>query len=61
MDYNDEQKGILHRYTDDIEEVTQIPQYEYERASSKKVSKILDDYHVLWFHDDPQQMHLIKK
>jgi hypothetical protein len=61
MEYNDEQLEILYRYTDNIEEVKQIPHHEYVNASSKKVSKLMDDYHILWFHDDPGQMHLVKK
>lgn len=61
MNLNEEQLDVLHRYTDNIEEVKQIKQYEYAKSSSKKVSKMLDDYHILWFHDDPGNMYLIKK
>jgi hypothetical protein len=61
MEYTEEQLEVLYTYTDKIEEITTMPHHEYVRASGEKVSKLLDEYHVLWFHDDPGQMHLIKK
>lgn len=61
MEYNEEQAGVLKRYTDDIDGVEIITRHDYETASIKKVSQLMDDYHIIWFHDDPGNYHLIKK
>jgi len=56
-----DQEGMLLRYTDDLSAIHTMPHYDYFKADSKKVSKILEDYHVIWFHDDPGKMYLVKK
>ena len=61
MEYNTEQMGILSRYTDDISTVEVMTHYDYTRADSKTVSKLLDEYHIIWFEDDPGNMHLVPK
>jgi len=59
--FNDEQKKILSDYTDNLDEVEKITYHEYTKMNSKKVSKLLDDYHVLWFYDDPENMYIVAK
>lgn len=59
--FTQKQKEILLSYTNDLDSVTSMSHYEYANADSKKVSKLLDDYHVIWFHDDPGKMYLVKR
>jgi hypothetical protein len=61
INFTDEQKDILSQYTNDFSNIEQITYYDYTRASAEKVSKMLDDYHVLWFHDDRGNMYLVPK
>jgi len=56
-----DQEEILLQYTDELEAVQTIPHHDYVNASGEKVSKWLDEFHVLWFHDDPGKMYLVKK
>lgn len=58
---SDEQKEILSDYTDDLSEVTTMEYSRYVRASGKTVSKLLDEFHVIWFHTDPGNMYLVPK
>lgn len=61
MELTEEQKEILSDYTDNLDEVMTFPYYDYTHASGKEVSKMLDEYHILWFHTDPGNMYLVKR
>jgi len=58
---NKEHEDILKEYTDDLSCVQTMSHYDYVKADSIKISKILETYHVIWFHDDPGTMYLVYK
>jgi len=60
--FSDEQREILSEYTDNLDVVESISYYDYTtKLNSKQVSQILDDYHAIWFHDDPGKLYLVAK
>jgi hypothetical protein len=61
MKTDDETMEILSELYDDLSEVSTISYYDYTHASSKRVSKLLDDYHMTWIHTDPGNLYLIPK
>ena len=61
LQLTDEQKDILSDYTDDLSSVKTITYYKYTTASGKEVSKILEEYHVLWFWNDSGNMYLVPR
>jgi len=56
-----EQEEILKDYTDDLSAVQTMSHHDYVNADSKKVSMLLDEYHIIWFHDNPGTMYLVKR
>ena len=56
-----DQEDILRDYTDDLSSVHTMPYHDYVKADSAKVSKLLDEYHIIWFHDDPGKYYLVKR
>lgn len=56
-----DQEEILLQYTNKLDEVQTIPHHEYVKASGEKVSRLLDAYHIIWFHDDPGKMYMVKR
>lgn len=56
-----EQVRILSKYTDDLDSVETMTHHDYVMADGKKISQLLDDYHILWFHDDPGNMYLVER
>lgn len=57
----DDQKEILSRYTKDFSVITKIGHHEYTHLDADKSSKLLEDYHVIWFPEDRGNMYLVPK
>lgn len=58
---SDEQKDILGDYTDDLSCVTTMSYHKYTTASGVEVSKLLDEYHVIWFWTDSGNIYLVPR
>ena len=53
MKFSDDQLDIIKRYTDDLNKVQTMSHYDYVNASGEKISKLLDNFHVIWFYKYP--------
>lgn len=61
MELNNEQKDILYDYTDDLSVVKTITYRYYTTGPVKETSKLLEENHIIWFHEDPGNMYLVPR